>query len=55
MDIIFCGTGSAFSMRNFQTNTLIENKGKKLLIDAGSDIRFSLQDIGMSYKDIDHR
>jgi len=53
MNITFAGTGSAFAMRNYQTNTIIEQNGKKLLIDAGSDIRFSLKDIGMSYMDID--
>jgi len=53
MNITFVGTGSAFTMRNFQTNTLIERNGKKLLIDTGSDIRFSLRDIGMNYLNID--
>lgn len=53
MKIGFAGTGSAFTMKNFQTNTLIENNGKYLLIDAGMDIRFSLATMGLSYKDID--
>ena len=42
MRIGFAGTGSAFTMKNYQTNTLIEQNGKYLLIDAGMDIRFSL-------------
>ena len=53
MKIIFAGTGSAFTMENYQTNTVIQRNGKNLLIDAGMDIRFSLRDVGMSYKDID--
>ena len=51
--IRFLGTGSAFCLKNYQTNTIIEVNGKKLLIDAGGDIRFSLQEQGLSYKDID--
>ena len=53
MKITFLGTGSAFTLKNFQTNTLISRNGKNLLIDAGGDIRFSLKDAGLSYKDID--
>lgn len=53
MKITFVGTGSAFTMKNFQTNTLISRNNKNLLIDAGSDIRFSLGKLGLSYKDID--
>ena len=53
MIITFVGTGSAFTMDNYHTNALISRNGKNLLLDAGGDIRFSLRDIGMSYKDID--
>lgn len=53
MKITFLGTGSAFTTKNFQTNTIIERNGKRLLIDAGSDIRFSLQNIGLNYLNID--
>jgi ribonuclease BN (tRNA processing enzyme) len=53
MKMKFVGTGSAFTLKNFQTNTLIERNGKYLLIDAGTDIRFSLHRAGMSYKNID--
>jgi len=52
MNIKFLGTGSAFTLKNFQTNFIIERNNKKLLIDAGGDIRFSLAEAGMSYKDI---
>jgi len=53
MRIIFLGTGSAFTLKNYQTNFLIEQNGKYLLIDSGSDIRFSLNEHGLSYKNID--
>ena len=39
---------------NFQSNMLLtSDSGKKLLIDCGSDIRFSLAQEGLSYRDID--
>ncbi len=53
MKIIPIGVGSAFTMKNFQSNLIIENNGKNLLIDAGTDIRFSLKAQNKSYKDID--
>lgn len=53
MKIKFLGTGSAFTLKNFQSNMVIEQNGKRLLLDAGGDIRFSLKDSGLSYKDID--
>jgi len=53
MKIIPLGCGSAFTMKDFQTNLLIERNGKRLLVDAGTDIRFSLKAQGLSYKDID--
>jgi ribonuclease BN (tRNA processing enzyme) len=53
MQIKFLGTGSAFTLKNFQSNLAIEQNGKWLLADAGGDIRFSLRDAGLSYKDVD--
>lgn len=53
MNMIFAGTGSAFTMLNNQTNVLIQRSNKFLLIDAGGDIRFSLQRLNMTYSDID--
>lgn len=53
MRIVPLGCGSAFTILDWQSNFLIEENGKKMLIDAGSDIRFSLKDVGLSYKDID--
>jgi len=52
MNIIFAGTGSAFCMKNYQSNILIHKNGKYLLFDAGGDVRFALRDVGLSYKDI---
>lgn len=53
MKLIFLGTGAAFSMKNYQSNLLIEENGKYLLVDAGGDIRFSLRDVNLSSKNID--
>ena len=53
MIIKFLGSGSAFTMSNFQTNMMLVKGQKKLLIDAGTDLRFSLFEAGMSYKDVD--
>ncbi len=53
MRIRFLGTGAAFTLDNFHSNMVIEEEGKRLLIDAGGDIRFSLKNVGLSYKDID--
>ena len=53
----FLGSGSAFTLdpNNWQSNMLITNEetGKNLLIDCGSDIRFSLKDAGLVPADID--
>ncbi|MCK9567374.1 MBL fold metallo-hydrolase [Candidatus Pacearchaeota archaeon] len=40
-------------MKNYQTNFVIERNGKYLLIDCGGDVRFSLRDQGLTFKDID--
>lgn len=53
--LIFLGSGSAFTVGadNFQSNMLfVSEQGNKLLIDCGSDIRFSLHAVGLSYLDI---
>jgi ribonuclease BN (tRNA processing enzyme) len=52
MKFTFIGTGSAFTMQNKQASILIEHNDKRLLIDAGADTRFSLADVGLSYKDL---
>src|ERR1035437_3365232 len=54
--ITFLGSGSAFTVGdgNFQSNILIEDSqsDKKLLLDCGSDIRFSLHEIGLKMSDV---
>lgn len=54
MKLIFAGSGSAFTLKNYQSNMIIEtDHGKKLLLDCGSDIRFSLDRLGITHADID--
>lgn len=55
MKLAFLGSGSAFTVGtdNFQSNILlVANDQQKLLLDCGSDIRFSLDRTGYSYRDI---
>lgn len=55
MKLLFLGAGSAFTIGdgNYQSNIILESdSGKKLLIDCGSDIRFSLNEQQLSYADI---
>jgi ribonuclease BN (tRNA processing enzyme) len=53
MNFIFLGTGSAFAKQNFNSNAILEVNGKRLLIDAGTDIRWSLDKAGINLTDID--
>lgn len=53
MKLRFLGTGAAFTLNNYQSNMIIEEQDKRLLIDAGADIRFALRNASLSYKDID--
>lgn len=50
----FLGSGSSFAIgpENYQSNVLLELENDTLLIDAGTDIKYSLRDQGLSYKDI---
>ena len=55
MKLTFLGSGSAFTVGadNFQSNMILESEsGNRLLIDCGSDIRFSLHSLGLSHLDI---
>jgi ribonuclease BN (tRNA processing enzyme) len=55
MQILFLGAGSAHTVGgdNFQSNMLLTaDNGRRLLIDCGSDIRWSLAEQGLSYLDI---
>jgi len=56
MQLMFLGSGSAFCVTpdNYQSNVLLTSQtGKRLLIDCGTDIRFSLAALDMGYRDID--
>lgn len=54
LKMTFLGTGSAFTVRedNYQSNVLLQKDNENLLIDAGGDLRFSLEAEHLSYKDI---
>ena len=58
-ELTFLGSGSAFYVgdspgENWQSNVLIEApSGRRLLIDCGTDIRFSLKERGLCVTDID--
>ena len=53
MEITFLGTGSAFAMKNWQSNIMFSHNGKNCLFDAGGDIRHSLAEWGLNYSNID--
>ncbi|MCW6037540.1 MBL fold metallo-hydrolase [Spirulina subsalsa FACHB-351] len=55
IELLFLGSGSAFTVGadNYHSNLLlIDSEKNKLLIDCGSDIRFSLYEAGFSHLDI---
>ena len=55
MRLLFLGSGSAYTLEpgNFQSNmVLMADNGQRLLIDCGSDIRWSLAQHGLSHLDI---
>jgi ribonuclease BN (tRNA processing enzyme) len=55
MELAFLGAGSAFCLTpgNFQSNMLLSSaSGRRLLIDCGSDVRFSLAAAGLGPRDI---
>lgn len=53
MNLRFLGSGGAFTLENFHSNLILTaDNGMKLLIDCGTDIRFSLKEAGLSYSDI---
>jgi len=52
-ELIFLGSGSSFTLTNYQSNILLKYNGKNLLIDCGTDIRHSISSIGLSHRDID--
>ena len=55
MKLIFIGSGSAFSLDNYQSNMILRaDNGANLLIDCGADVRHALKNQGLSYRDIDN-
>lgn len=52
MRVIALGVGGAFTDRFYQTNYLVEFPGCRLLIDAGTTLRYSLPASGYTAKDI---
>lgn len=57
MKMIALGSGSAFYVggrvgENFQSNFMLASNGKRLLIDAGSDIRFAMKKAGIGLREI---
>lgn len=55
MDLLFLGSGSAHTVAadNFQSNmVLVTDDGRRLLIDCGSDVRWSLARQGLSHRDV---
>jgi ribonuclease BN (tRNA processing enzyme) len=53
MQLQFIGVGSAFGYENYQSNMVLSHRGKRMLIDAGGDVRFALKAQGLSYRDLD--
>ncbi|GAK53884.1 beta-lactamase domain protein [Candidatus Moduliflexus flocculans] len=54
MKLTFIGTGSAFTLNNYQSNMILTaDDGDILLIDCGADARFALRDLGLTYKNIE--
>jgi len=53
LKIQFVGTGAFFADNNFNANLILERNGKRLLLDAGMDIKFSFKNAGLKPKDID--
>ena len=47
--LTFLGSGSAFTLgdANYQSNILLQKNFDTMLIDAGGDLRFSLNEQGM--------
>lgn len=54
LKMTFLGSGSAFTIGdgNYQSNLLLQKDDDSMLIDAGTDIRFSLNEQYLNYMDI---
>jgi len=53
MTLQFLGAGSAFTQDNRQSNMVLTKGDKRLLIDAGSDVRCSLKEAGLHLRMLD--
>lgn len=53
MKVTVIGCGNAFSKVNYNQSFLVEEAGRKLLIDCGGQIPKALSDMGISLKSID--
>lgn len=53
MQLFALGTGNSGAKKNWHSNFVVVQNGKYLLIDCGSDIRFSMDIFDLSPKDID--
>lgn len=54
MTLQFAGVGSAFTTQDYwQSNMVVQSQGQRMLIDCGSDARFSLAELGYKYKDFE--
>jgi len=53
MRITIIGCGNAFSKRNFNQSFVLEQDGKRMLIDCGRLVPEALTNAGLSFKDID--
>ena len=54
MNIYPLGVGGAFTRNYFHNNFVFELDGKRLLVDAGTTLRYSLKESGFTEKSIDY-
>lgn len=53
MKITIVGCGNAFSAKSYNQSMLLEENGRKLLIDAGYQVPEALREAGIDFRDID--
>ena len=53
MELYALGSGNAFTKKNWQSNFLIRQNGKYLLIDCGSYCSLALEEMGLTVTDLD--
>jgi ribonuclease BN (tRNA processing enzyme) len=52
MKLQFVGVGGAFTDLYYQSNMVLSIGNERMLIDAGSDARHALREVGLSYRDL---